>query len=59
MSVTVDPALFRLRAFEEEWIAPLIEDAASDTALNHLLLTEAHSWVVLGTAIGYCIALAG
>lgn len=51
--VVVDPALFRLRVFEDEWIDPLIELAATGSPLDAILLVEAERWLVLGRAVGY------
>jgi hypothetical protein len=45
--------LFRLRKFEEEWIAPLTDGPESRDPLNVLLLAEAQAWVSVGQSIGY------
>lgn len=49
----VDPGLFRLRRFEEEWIAPLAGDPENYDPLNVLLLAEAQAWVSVGQLLGY------
>ena len=47
----VNPALFRLRVFEAEWVAPLLDEP--DSELRSLLLAEAKHWLELGQQIGY------
>jgi tetratricopeptide (TPR) repeat protein len=47
----VDPARFRLRAFEADWVQPLLTDPPS--SLRSLLLTEAKRWIELGVDVGY------
>ncbi len=51
--VSVNPPLFRLRAFEEEWLEPLIESVDAETPLDEVLLVEAERWLALGKAVGY------
>ena len=48
---TVDPARFRLRTFEADWVQPLLDGRESD--LRALLLAEARRWIELGQALGY------
>src|ERR1039458_9793695 len=48
---TVNPALFRLRAFEIDWVAPLLDEP--DSELRSFLLAEAKQWGELGQQIGY------
>jgi hypothetical protein len=47
----VDPALFRLRAFEADWLAPLIRTA--DSPLEQLLIAEAERWILVGQSLGF------
>lgn len=54
--VNVDPALFRLRAFEEEWLEPLAARATADTPLDTLLLLEAEAWLGMGQDVAYFAA---
>jgi hypothetical protein len=54
MSASVDTALFRLRAFESDWLVPLLESPTSP--VKSLLLAEAKSWVALGQIVGYFAA---
>jgi hypothetical protein len=59
----IDPAMFRLRRFEVEWLEPLIKTLGSldrfelrdggVRALSYTLLAEASRWVSLGEKIGY------
>jgi hypothetical protein len=56
----VDPALFRLRAFESEWIErfsrPLRKRTRRHRArllLNSVLLAEAERWISIGQRVGY------
>jgi hypothetical protein len=46
----VDPALFRLRAFEVDWVARL---PSAPHGLAALLSAEADNWIVLGQRLGY------
>ena len=48
----VNPALFRLRTFEEEWIAPLVARDLDDP-LAAILLAEAEAWLYVGAEVGY------
>jgi tetratricopeptide (TPR) repeat protein len=50
-SVASDPARFRLRAFERDWLEPLLE--GEDSPLRSLLLSEAEAWLTLGQKLGY------
>lgn len=47
----VDPALFRLRAFEADWLTPLLDAPPSE--LNAVLAAEAQRWLSLGMDVGY------
>ena len=47
----VDTGLFRLRAFEADWIRPLREREGNQ--LDALLVEEASHWVLLGQRLGY------
>lgn len=47
----IDPALFRLRAFESDWLAPLLR--ATDSSLTRLLAAEAEQWITLGQRVGF------
>jgi hypothetical protein len=70
VSEVVDPTLFRLRAFEADWVEPLksrfgrsIEaDASSESGrgakLSIVLLFEAQSWIDVGQLMGYFPAAA-
>jgi conflict system STAND superfamily ATPase/SIR2-like protein len=65
----VDPALFRLRAFEVEWLEPLLNDLHdrstevtldrgrmewdSATLLLYALIAEAYRWLTVGRQVGY------
>jgi hypothetical protein len=44
----VDPALFRLRAFEADWVARF-----RTGALGRLLVAESTRWMILGMRVGY------
>lgn len=48
-----NPALFRLRIFEENWLEPLRSAAAEGSSLDHILAIEAEQWIRIGTAVGY------
>ena len=48
-----DPALFRRRVFEEEWLRPLQLAVAEGDMLEHILAVEAESWARIGVAVGY------
>jgi hypothetical protein len=61
---TVDPPMFRLRAFEAEWLSPLARHipkgtfaltwpSDADAALDLTLAVEAQQWVLLGQQVGY------
>jgi tetratricopeptide (TPR) repeat protein len=54
----VEPALFRLRVFEEQWLQPL-RSAAADDPLDLALLTEAERWISIGGSVGYFAAASG
>jgi hypothetical protein len=65
----VDPALFRLRTFEVEWLEPLLNDLYDRSAestlargrmesdgtalLLHALIAEAYRWLTVGQQVGY------
>jgi hypothetical protein len=49
---TVDPALFRLRRFQQERIGPLTISSATEP-LSELLLAEAEAWLTIGIELGY------
>src|SRR2546423_210468 len=60
MTEMVDPLLFRLRAFEADWIEPLKSlldreenDADSHSKLRLVLLLEAESWIGVAQKVGY------
>lgn len=46
-----DAALFRLRAFESDWVAPLLEPEAGPLA--PLLVAESARWIEVGRLVGY------
>lgn len=65
----VDPALFRLRTFEVEWLEPLHDDlynrsveavlargrmeSNGNALLLYTLIVEAHRWLTIGQQVGY------
>ncbi len=58
--LAVDPALYRLRAFEVDWIQPLSgslrkrkERAGGGLLLTSVLLAEAKRWLSMGQRVGY------
>jgi Hsp70 protein len=48
---STDPALFRLRAFEVDWLTPLLKAPSGE--LNAVLAAEAQRWILLGQEVGY------
>ena len=58
--LVVDPALYRLRAFELDWIQPLSGSLRMSSAragggipLTMVLLAEAKRWISIGQRVGY------
>jgi hypothetical protein len=59
--MTVDAQLFRLRAFEEDWIGPLLKraqqrsrrDDAASKMVFQVLIAESRHWLALGERVGY------
>jgi len=61
-SPVIDPALFRLRLFVEQWVVPLNRVASNDPfsgdpqgpwVLSSVLRVEADRWIELGRMLGY------
>lgn len=51
----VEPALFRLRVFEDQWLEPL-RTTATHSPLDLVLLAEAERWISIGVSVGYFAA---
>lgn len=48
-----NPALFRLRVFEEQWLEPLRLATTKGSLLDYILAAEAEEWIRIGVAVGY------